>query len=373
MSRDKTIVLYSSGLIKLRVFASIPQIPGTRLYLLCKKFHIKDSFFSNYDDIKDKKIIYFKNKQDALKKIKKLKPDVVITTTPDEELKKYNNTVFAAHGLYGKKEFLLYPQGPPHWEGFSLYCGADKDYYKWLKNVSRHVVLNTLPQFDLAYKYSVQSPRRDYFLSKLGRNFNTIILFIGYGGRLLKMGDVDDDDHDCFKAIRQTVKWARKNNALVILKLRKTHKETMKFLIKQSLKRIWTIGYILFYAGLKYNKNVYFAYPHEGVYFYFFADKFILTGSSTTEVEAALTGKPVILFKTKSIGYYDSHDLIKYRVALPASSVRELKQRLNERSKVNLKNIRQYKKERNILFDGRHGERLIKAVMHRFFKRKGKS
>ena len=137
--------------------------------------------------------------------------------------------------------------------------------------------------------------------------------------------DFNDHNEDYFSTVIELEKIARENDWLVMVKPRHTFTTMMNFLHNHK----WGKKYIKKYAEIQQSKYLHFITTTGHIYRYFFADAFILNGTSTVEVEACAIKKPLFIVHTCLRGP-DAYDLIKNGAAMPIPDISELRHDLAE-------------------------------------------
>ena len=260
----------------------------------------------DYSDFKIHNICYFKTESDLQKIINSFAPDIYVQSDlssvhPIIKKSPIAKTVIIHHGAVGNHAIgvakTLGP-GMKAWRGFDLYCGANHHFENFVKEIGRaksnQILIDAAAQFDIIYNHDYYDSYRDLVLARTKNpSAEKVILFVGFSGK--DRIDFVAQNEDYFKVAIELENLARENNWIILVKPRHTYAAIMNFLKNHS----WGSKYIKKYTEIQNSKFLHFVTTTGHIYRYFFADLFVLNGSSTVELEASAINKPLIIVRTK--------------------------------------------------------------------------
>ena len=347
-----------------RVFESLNEISGVEQIIIGPKPIItSDIFPEDYGDFNIKNIITFSSIKEISGMIDKINPNILVQSSlPLLNSSKKFKKVYVSHGAVGNHVIEVAKKAKlkvSDWNGFDAYCGITEFFRDWIKFAAKsdNVFLDILPQLDMLYKKEYYEKYRNIFLQKNGiKDVNKIILFCGFCCK--DRYDFDPNNEDYFRTSIELGRLALKNNWLVLIKPRQIHKKNIQFLKAHK----WGKQYLSLYSDLHHNKNVRFITTSNHIYRYFFADSFVINGTSTVEIESILTKKPLIIVRTK----YDKDPFrtSELSVAEKISDVSGIENAINESFVADENIINNYLNTMGITFDGCMNKRLQKMLLN---------
>jgi len=206
--------------------------------------------------------------------------------------------VLAHHGAIGNHVVGMASKISPNtgvWKGFDLYCGANNEFIRLVQSFNgsdSNITVNASPQFDIIYNKEYYESYRKMVLGKIGFSGDKVICYVGFCCK--DRIDFDDHNEDYFKTVINLEEIASRNNWLIMVKPRQTYGAMMKFLRSHN----WGKKYISKYSEIQKSKFLHFITTTGHIYRYFFANAFIINGSSTVELEVCATNKPLIIART---------------------------------------------------------------------------
>lgn len=355
-----------------RCFESLPKSKIFDITMVCMPPAKTKVFPGDHRNFLNKNFVYYNNVNEIPMIVKRLNPDVYAISpgNPIQEKITQYPKVCVSHGMVGNHINQIFPDiwnnPKAAWGGYDLYCGFTKRFKKWIVNDSRikkDVLLNALPQIDLVHQYNNNQKHRAKVVN--GNKYKEVILFVGFccKGRI----DFVHNNKDYFDAFKTLVGWAKKNNVLIVTKARQPIEKINQFLIANKGRwGGWTKDYIGMLNKFAKHPNVHWIDGQLHLYWYYFADRVVLNGTSTLEVESVLANKPTIMYKTKDDVLKDSYGLIGADLIKRAKSNEQFIDLLNTCNLLNQTKRKKYIDDQEILFDGKHGQRVVEELEKRY-------
>lgn len=325
-----------------------------------------DLVCEGYDRFNLKNIKYFNDFFHLQRIVDKTNPDIFVQASifPTPKTNPDCKRVYVSQGLVGNhvvdlsknnKQLNLKP-----WRGWDLYCGGSDIFRGWIKYAagSNKVLLNAIPQFDLLFNsvyYKSDRERILGYLASKGKVVNPqkVILFVGFCCK--DRADFIYHNEDYFKSVIALEEMAKRRNWLVMVKPRHSYLK-----MKQFLKTArWGSKYIKKYAEIQKSKYLHFITTTSHIYKYFFADAFVMNGTSTFEVEACICKKPLFIVQTDCRGTKDPYGVKKYRAGVGIVGVNELEHCLAGQEKYHWpENQEKLVQSMGLMIDGKMYERI---------------
>lgn len=261
----------------------------------------------DYSDFSIKKIFTLdpsKMDRSIQRVVSKFKPDVYVQSSfvmPNIKFPDGCKKVAMSHGLTGNHVVDLVKTTDYNTKGLNradMYVGAPKYFKNFVELVAgknKEVITDIIPQFDIIHNPKYYNSFRHRVLSQTKNpNPNRVILFIGFCCKDRK--DFCYHNEDYFKSVMELERIARNNNWLVMVKPRHSLSKMISFLSTHS----WGKQYIKKYTAIQGSKFLHFITTTGHIYRYFFADAFVMNGTSTAEIEACAIQKPLFIIRTRS-------------------------------------------------------------------------
>lgn len=305
-----------------RVFESLEHIDGVDQLILGPESKMVDGVSEGYDDFGIKDIKIHKNIAQAQQVINQFSPDILVQADFPDRIKVPSTCkrVFVAHGMVGNHVKDIFAAGSmKEWRDFDVYFGATATFQSWVHHITgkkHEVVLDALPQLDILHNPDYYNAHKDNILAHTPvKKPSAVILFCGFCCK--KRQDFNAHNQDYFETIMELDKIAARNNWLILVKPRQTHKKIMKFIKCTN----WAQQYKSRYEGIGQSKNLYFIPNDANIYRYFFADLIVCNGCSTIEIESCVANKPLVMVRTKSKASYDPFSTVKYGAAVEVKNL----------------------------------------------------
>jgi hypothetical protein len=303
----KKILYFITSLAHKRVFESFEERTDAQQAVLGPNPQITGAGIvpENYNDFKLKNVNFYKNYTDINNFVKKFKPDVLaqasLPVAQNITLPASTKKVYVSHGMVGGHVSGIIKKAGLKtrvWKGCDLYCGATNIFADWVKTAAKvgdeKILTNALPQLDIIHDKNYYESYRERVLKQTNNTrAKKVILFIGFCCK--DRYDFVYHNEDYFRAVLSLEKAARQNNWLIMVKPRHTYKNMIKFLRTHR----WGIKYIDKYQALQNSKHLHFITTTGHIYRYFFADAFVINGTSTVEIEACAINKPLFVVQTE--------------------------------------------------------------------------
>lgn len=270
----------------------------------------------DYSDFKIKDIRYYNGQKGLQKIVTNFNPNVYVQASlpcaHNITLPKGCKKVYVSHGMIGNHVVSIIKSAGFNtsvWGGCDLYCGASEVFRQWIKRVTKfgdeRIMLNAIPQFDIIHNPEYYNKYRGRLLNQSKKpSAKKIILFAGFCCR--DRVDFNNHNADYFKTAIELERLARKNNWLIMIKPRQTFKVMMQFLKSHA----WGRQFIKPYTDIQNSNHVHFITTTGHIYRYFFADAFVINGTSTIEVEACAIKKPLFVIRTSPKNNSDPFNIV---------------------------------------------------------------
>jgi hypothetical protein len=369
------IMFFVSRIEQRRVFKHVKDIDDEKfMYVILSqdKKILKNSAFSveeNYDDLFIKHIITANSIPDFQIVVDALQPKIFVGGTLPNfyqlKLPQGCKKIFISHGLVGEhaSEVSGIRKYAPRWKGSDVYCGAGaylKEFVSFMTDRDdSNVQLNVMPQFDIIYKEKNNFVRFKNDLISSGRikQASKYILFAGFGGA--HRSDFVDHNEDYYRTAIYLSRLAEKNGWYVFIKPRLEPDKDIAFVSAHETLCKYKEDYKKIYN----DDNICMVHRLELIYKYFFCDTIVLNGTSTVEVEACCTDKPLVIVRTASS--YDPLHTLDFGVAqhVYEDSIDALEHEILNIDYSCFGPRSDLLKYHHIEFDGNMSERLSKVVV----------
>lgn len=301
-SRKNNVVVYLlNKYVHRRVFESLEERPDMDQYLLVpSKIENSTLVPENYDGMKIRKILYYKNKEDIKSILRKLRPYIMVSTRKIEKpFNKVQKRAFVHHGIITENVKKFFNQKGMQWlKNFTFYFFGTKSSIEIITKINpggyQNILLNVVPQFDLLTT-EYYNKYKDTILSKSGAGNKKIILFAGFISENL-CDEYGFEQTDYYKISILLDELAKKHNWFIFNK----PKLTFENCVALALRYPHLNEYLKKYSDLKDSKNTFFLSVEENIYRFFFSDLVIVNGASTVEIEACALQKPLFVINTNS-------------------------------------------------------------------------
>ena len=365
----KTVMYVLTSLSHKRAFESFVERPDLKQVVIGPKPTVTSGIVpEDYSDFKIKDIHTFTSPAGIQALVDKYKPDVYVQASlpcaKGIKLPKGCKKVYVSHGMVGGHvKGIIKKAGfdTSVWKGCDLYCGATEVFADWVKHVAKvddsKILLNAIPQLDILHNPDYYESYRSKVLAKTNfPNPDKVILFAGFCCK--DRYDFNDHNEDYFRTAIELERIARGNNWLVMIKPRQTYAAMNKFLNSHS----WGKKYVKQYADIQNSKYLHFITTTGHIYRYFFADAFVINGTSTVEVEATAIQKPLFIVNTCISNRTDPYNMLTSGTAMSIPDLCELEHDLREYfggARFHWPDKqKQWFKDRNLKFDGKMHERV---------------
>lgn len=284
----------------------------------------------DYSDFKIKNMKMYWDKKEMQAAIDSFKPDVYVEASLPVarglKLPRGCKKVYVSHGMVGNHvKGIIKKAGfdTSVWKGCDLYCGATPVFADWIKHVAKvddsKILLNAIPQLDIIQDPNYYDSYRQRVLARTKHpNAKKVILFVGFCCK--DRFDFRNHNEDYFMTVLELERIARQNDWLVMVKPRQTFRSMVKFLRSQK----WGKKYIKRYTDIQNSKHLHFITTTGHIYRYFFADAFVLNGTSTVEVEACAIEKPLFIVRTCLQDRIDPYEMLSSGAAMSIPDLSEL-------------------------------------------------
>lgn len=328
----------------------------------------------DYSDFSIKKIFTFdssKRDKSIQKIVAKFKPDVYVQSSfvmPNIKFPDGCKKVAVSHGLTGNHVVDLIKTTDYNTKGLKgpdMYIGAPnsfRDFVELVAGKKKEIIAGIIPQLDIIHNPNYYNSYRQRVLSQTKNpNPDKVILFIGFCCKDRK--DFCYHNEDYFKSVIELERIARKNNWLVMVKPRHTLSKMISFLSTHS----WGSQYIKKYTAIQSSKFLHFITTTGHIYRYFFADAFVMNGTSTAEIETCAIQKPLFIVRTRSEDKTDPFNTITAGAAEHIKDISDLENCLslnfNNGSYHYLEAQLNHLKTLGIIFDGKNSERVQNILL----------
>lgn len=361
------IVYFANSQSHKRVIESFGEISGVKQIIVAPKPKItSNAIVEDYSDCGISNVITYGSIGEAEKIIKDLNPNVVAqTNTLGIKIPKHIKKAYISHGMIGDHVVPMHKYGTLHtWKGFDLYCGAVQSFKRWIEHGTgkkQNILLNAMPQFDLLYD-------KQYFYKHKTNILNTtknptprkVILFCGFCCK--DRVDFKKHNEDYFKTAIELERISKKHNFLTLIKPRQEHTKMMAF-----LKHVgWSDRYKQSYNNIRTSKYIHFITTATHIYRYFFADMIICNGCSTTEMEACVANRSLLLVRTQvTPDKYDPFNTVSSGSGIHVPDIKDLEQTILD----NFDNTQRISKQQDLLrkiglnIDGNAHKRVQEALI----------
>lgn len=284
----------------------------------------------DYSDFKIKNMKFYRTHEEMQAAITAFKPNIYVSASlpiaKDLKLPKGCKKVYVSHGMVGNHVIDLVKKTgmkTTAWKGCDLYCGATDGFVDWIKfaaNVGRDKILtNGIPQLDIIHDPEYYNSYRKRVLARTRHpDAKKVILFVGFCCK--DRPDFDPHNEDYFRTVLELERIAKRHDWLVMVKPRHTYKKMRKFLKTHAWGKKW----IKPYGDVQQSKHLHFITTTGHIYRYFFADAFVINGTSTVEVEACAIKKPLFIVRTCLEDRMDPYNMLLKRAAMSVPDHSEL-------------------------------------------------
>ena len=326
----RRVLYFMPDLEHARVFESFLPHPQLREKVLCPYPHPTNGLVSEGLDDFGLERMYYSDLAEAGRLARQFEPHVLVVSDLNRPLQqqlmiKSGKRVFVHHGLIASYVKSMpfgtdLPKLRQQWGGYDLYCGAGQAFSEWIRFISpgtvdNRILLNACPQLDLVRPAYVNQHRDLILAQTKNPTAQKSILFFGFE---LKDYSQESTPHlqDFYWTLIELERLARANNWLVFLKS-KGGKERMLNFLSAHTNLTWTSGYANDFTATMASKHVHLIDTTTHAYRYLFADVIVINGCSTTEIEAAMIHKPLVIVNCEQDKYFDDpYSSLKSGVAI---------------------------------------------------------